>query len=86
MLRPKLMLFDEPSFGLAPLIVEELFDIFRALNRPERSACCWSSENAALALELADEVYLIETRRPVRPVPRRQLRDNENIRRAYFGY
>jgi branched-chain amino acid transport system ATP-binding protein len=86
MLRPRLMLLDEPSFGLAPLIVEELFGILRTLNRNEKVSMLLVEQNAALALELADHAYLIETGRLVMEGPARQLRDDENIRRAYLGY
>ena len=86
MLRPRLMLLDEPSFGLAPLIVEELFGILRTLNRTEKVSMLLVEQNAALALELADHAYLIETGRLVMEGPARQLRDDENIRRSYLGY
>jgi branched-chain amino acid transport system ATP-binding protein len=86
MLRPRLMLLDEPSFGLAPLIVEELFGILRTLNRTEKVSMLLVEQNAALALDLADHAYLIETGRLVMEGPARQLRDDDNIRRAYLGY
>jgi branched-chain amino acid transport system ATP-binding protein len=86
MLRPRLMLLDEPSFGLAPLIVEELFGILRTLNRSEKVSMLLVEQNAALALDLADHAYLIETGRLVMEGPAKQLRDDENIRRAYLGY
>jgi branched-chain amino acid transport system ATP-binding protein len=86
MLRPRLMLLDEPSFGLAPLIVEELFGILRALNQTEKVSMLLVEQNAALALDLADHAYLIETGRLVMEGPARKLRDDENIRRAYLGY
>ena len=86
MLRPRLMLLDEPSFGLAPLIVEELFGILRTLNRTEKVSMLLVEQNAALALDLADDAYLIETGRLVTAGPARQLRDDENIRRSYLGY
>ena len=86
MLRPRLMLLDEPSFGLAPLIVEELFGILRTLNRNEKVSMLLVEQNAALALDLADHAYLIETGRLVMEGPAQQLRDDENIRRAYLGY
>src|SRR5207253_5410809 len=60
MLRPRLMLLDEPSFGLAPVIVQELFEIFRALNHDKRVSMLLVEQNAALALEIADRAYLIE--------------------------
>jgi branched-chain amino acid transport system ATP-binding protein len=86
MLRPKLMLLDEPSFGLAPLIVEELFGILRTLNRSEKVSMLLVEQNAALALDLADHAYLIETGRLVMEGPAQRLRDDENVRRAYLGY
>jgi len=60
MLRPRLMLLDEPSFGLAPLIVEELFEILRRLNRELGVGMLIVEQNAALALDLADHAYLLE--------------------------
>jgi branched-chain amino acid transport system ATP-binding protein len=86
MLRPRLMLLDEPSFGLAPLIVEELFGILRTLNKAEKVSMLLVEQNAALALDLADHAYLIETGRLVMEGPARKLRDDENIRKAYLGY
>jgi branched-chain amino acid transport system ATP-binding protein len=86
MLRPKLMLLDEPSFGLAPLIVEELFGILHTLNRTEKVSMLLVEQNAALALDLADHAYLIETGTLVMEGPAKQLRDDENIRRSYLGY
>jgi branched-chain amino acid transport system ATP-binding protein len=86
MLRPKLMLLDEPSFGLAPLIVEELFGILGTLNKKEKVSMLLVEQNAALALDIADHAYLIETGRLVMEGPAKQLRDDENIRRSYLGY
>ena len=86
MLRPKLMLLDEPSFGLAPLIVEELFGILRTLNTKEKVSMLLVEQNAALALELADHAYLIETGRLVMAGPAKTLHDDENVRRSYLGY
>jgi branched-chain amino acid transport system ATP-binding protein len=86
MLRPRLMLLDEPSFGLAPLVVEELFGILRTLNKNEKVSMLLVEQNAALALDLADHAYLIETGRLVMDGPAQKLRDDENIRKAYLGY
>jgi branched-chain amino acid transport system ATP-binding protein len=86
MLRPKLMLLDEPSFGLAPLLVEELFAILRTLNRDEHVSMLLVEQNAALALELADEAYLMETGRLVMGGAAQQIGSDENVRRAYLGY
>jgi branched-chain amino acid transport system ATP-binding protein len=86
MLRPKLMLLDEPSFGLAPLIVRELFAILRSLNEAEKVSLLVVEQNASLALDLADRAYLIETGRLVTAGAADDLRKDENIRRAYLGY
>ena len=86
MLRPKLMLLDEPSFGLAPLIVRELFAILRTLNEAENLSMLVVEQNASLALDLADRVSLIETGRLVTAGTPDDLRKDENIRRAYLGY
>jgi branched-chain amino acid transport system ATP-binding protein len=86
MLRPKVMLLDEPSFGLAPLIVQEMFGILRTLNQKEKVSMFLVEQNASLALELADHAYLLETGRVVMSGPAKQLSQDENIRRAYLGY
>ena len=86
MLRPRLMLLDEPSFGLAPLIVQELFGILRTLNREENVSILLVEQNASLALDLADHAYLIETGRLVIKGPSRDIRDDETVRRSYLGY
>ena len=86
MLRPRMMLLDEPSFGLAPLVVAELFAILRQVNREMGVAMLVVEQNAALALDLADHAYLLETGRVVMAGPARELREDENIRRAYLGY
>jgi len=86
MLRPRLLVLDEPSFGLAPLIVRDIFAIMRTVNREERVGILLVEQNAKLALELADTAYLLETGRVVTGGPAAQLRDDETIRRAYLGY
>ena len=86
MLRPQLMLLDEPSFGLAPLIVQEVFEILKRLNEREKVSLFLVEQNAALALDLADHAYLLETGRLVMAGPAREIREDENIRRAYLGY
>ena len=86
MLRPRLMLLDEPSFGLAPLIVQELFGILRALNREEKVSLLLVEQNASLALDLADHAFLIETGRMVIKGPARDIRNDETVRRSYLGY
>ena len=86
MLRPRLMLLDEPSFGLAPLVVREMFDILTALNREEKASMLIVEQNAALALGIADEAYLLETGSIVMSGPAKQIGADENVRRSYLGY
>jgi len=86
MLRPRLMLLDEPSFGLAPLLVREMFDILTALNREEKASMLIVEQNAALALGIADEAYLLETGSIVMSGPAKQIGADENVRRSYLGY
>ena len=86
MLRPKLLLLDEPSFGLAPLIVRELFDILSAINREEGVSMLLVEQNAALALSIADQAYLLETGEIVMSGPAAQISQDESVRRAYLGY
>jgi branched-chain amino acid transport system ATP-binding protein len=86
MLRPRLMLLDEPSFGLAPLIVEELFENLRRLNRERRVAMLIVEQNAALALDLAEHAYLLETGRIVMAGPAQEIGQDEAVRRSYLGY
>jgi branched-chain amino acid transport system ATP-binding protein len=86
MLRPKLMLLDEPSFGLAPLLVKELFQILREIKEREGVSLLLVEQNAALALELADHAYLIETGRVVLSGSAADLRRDDGVRRAYLGY
>jgi branched-chain amino acid transport system ATP-binding protein len=83
---PKLMLLDEPSFGLAPLVVEELYRIMRAINTHERVSILLVEQNAAIALDMADRVTLFETGRVVMTGPPADLRRDESVRRVYLGY
>ena len=86
MLRPRLLLLDEPSLGLAPMIVREIFRILRAVNRDAGVTILLVEQNAALALDLADHVFLLETGRVVMEGPSEVLRKDDAIRRAYLGY
>jgi branched-chain amino acid transport system ATP-binding protein len=86
MLRPRLMLLDEPSFGLAPLIVAELFRILRLINRDAGVAMLLVEQNAALALDLADWAYVLETGRIVVSGTARDIKNDEGIRQSYLGY
>jgi branched-chain amino acid transport system ATP-binding protein len=85
MLRPRLLLLDEPSFGLAPRVVEEIFDIMREINREDGVSMLLVEQNASLALELADQAYLLETGRIALSGPSEHMRRDESVRRAYLG-
>jgi branched-chain amino acid transport system ATP-binding protein len=86
MLRPRLLLLDEPSFGLAPLVVEEIFAIMRQINREQKVAILLVEQNAGLALALASHAYLLETGRLVISGAAADIRRDESIRRSYLGY
>ena len=86
MLRPRLLVLDEPSFGLAPLVVQNIFGIMRTINREEGVSMLLVEQNAILALDLADQAYLLETGRVVVSGNAGDIRQDEAIRRAYLGY
>ncbi len=86
MLRPRLLLLDEPSLGLAPLVVREIFRIVRAINQEERVGVLLVEQNATMALDLADHAYLLETGRVVMSGSSAELRQDDAIRRSYLGY
>jgi branched-chain amino acid transport system ATP-binding protein len=86
MMRPKLLVLDEPSFGLAPIVVHDIFRIVRRINQEEAVGVLLVEANATIALELADRACLLETGRVVVAGPPDDLRRDESIRRAYLGY
>ena len=86
MLAPRLMLLDEPSFGLAPLVVQEIFRILRRINEHERVSMLIVEQNAAMALDLASHVYLLETGRVVTAGRSEMVKNDETLRKAYLGY
>jgi branched-chain amino acid transport system ATP-binding protein len=86
MLGPRLMLLDEPSFGLAPLIVQEIFRIMRRINSETKVSLLLVEQNAALALELADHAYVLETGRVVMSGKSSVVKSDEAIRKSYLGY
>jgi branched-chain amino acid transport system ATP-binding protein len=86
MLAPRLMLLDEPSFGLAPLIVQEIFRIMRRINDEAKVSMLLVEQNAALALELADHAYVLETGRVVMSGKSSAVKSDEAIRKSYLGY
>ena len=85
MQKPSLLLMDEPSFGLAPLVIREIFQIMRTINEQEGVSILLVEQNVALALDLADHAYLLETGSMVAGGSAAQLRDDEQVRRAYLG-
>jgi branched-chain amino acid transport system ATP-binding protein len=86
MLRPRMMLLDEPSFGLAPLIVRELFGILSTINKAENVSMLIVEQNASLALELASEAYLLETGNVVLSGSAKDISADESVRQSYLGY
>ncbi|MCX7229098.1 MAG: ABC transporter ATP-binding protein [Burkholderiales bacterium] len=86
MLRPRLLLLDEPSFGLAPLIVAEIFRIMRRINEEEKVSMLLVEQNANIALDVAHHAYLLETGRIAVSGPSAQIKNDETIRRVYLGY
>jgi len=86
MMRPRLMLLDEPSFGLAPNLTEELFDILSAINKERKVSLLVVEQNASLALAIADHAYLLETGRIVISGTAKDIERDESVRKAYLGY
>jgi branched-chain amino acid transport system ATP-binding protein len=86
MSRPRLLLLDEPSLGLAPLVVKQIFGAIRRLNAETGLTVLLVEQNANLALELADRAYLLETGRIVVAGPAADIRQDEAVRRSYLGY
>jgi branched-chain amino acid transport system ATP-binding protein len=82
---PKLIMLDEPSLGLAPLLVKEIFQIVRDIRQREGVSVLIVEQNARAALELADYGYVMENGRVVLDGPAEQLRDNEDIKEFYLG-
>jgi len=85
MLRPKLLLLDEPSFGLAPLVVREIFQSLEQINRERGVGILLVEQNAQFALAVADQAFVLETGRIVASGPAARLRADPAIRRAYLG-
>jgi branched-chain amino acid transport system ATP-binding protein len=83
---PRLMLLDEPSFGLAPLIVQEIFRIMKRINQEAKVSLLLVEQNAALALELAEQAYVLETGHIVMSGTSDAVKNDEGIRKSYLGY
>jgi branched-chain amino acid transport system ATP-binding protein len=86
MARPRLLMLDEPSLGLAPLVVASIFAILRGLNEGEGLAILLVEQNATLALEAASRAYVLETGRVAVDGAADDLRADESLRRSYLGY
>ena len=86
MSRPRLLLLDEPSLGLAPLIVREIFRIFQTINQEDKVTILLVEQNATLALSIAQHGYVLETGRVVVDDSTARLKQDETIRRSYLGY
>ncbi|MEY4175637.1 MAG: hypothetical protein RI900_2802 [Actinomycetota bacterium] len=86
MSRPRLLLCDEPSLGLAPLITQELFQVIERLNREEGLSVLLVEQNANLAMHMASRVYLLETGRIVASGSAAELSADDTIRKAYLGF
>jgi branched-chain amino acid transport system ATP-binding protein len=82
---PRLMMLDEPSLGLAPMLVEEIFHIIREIREQEKVSVLLVEQNARAALEMADYGYVMENGRIVLDGPAEQLRENEDIKEFYLG-
>ena len=86
MSRPKLLLCDEPSQGLAPIVVQEMFQIIDSLSKQEGIAVLLVEQNANLAMEIAHRVYLLETGKIVASGDAQTIAADDSIRKAYLGY
>jgi branched-chain amino acid transport system ATP-binding protein len=86
LLRPRLLLLDEPSFGLAPLIVQEIFRILKRIREDAGVSILLVEQNASLALAFAEDAYLLETGRIVMSGSAAEISKDEGIRRSYLGY
>ena len=86
MLKPKLLVLDEPSFGLAPVIVQEIFRIMATINKQDGVSILLVEQNASLALNLADHACLLETGRVVISGAAKDIAGDEAVRKAYLGY
>jgi branched-chain amino acid transport system ATP-binding protein len=86
MSRPRLLLLDEPSLGLAPVVVQQLFEVLRGINEERGIAMVIVEQNVALALELASRAYVLEAGHIAVTGSAADLREDDAVRRAYLGY
>ncbi len=85
MAKPKLLLLDEPSLGLAPIIVQQIMAIIKKINKEQKTTIFLVEQNANLALKLADRGYVMETGRITLSDTAKNLRENDDVRKAYLG-
>jgi branched-chain amino acid transport system ATP-binding protein len=85
MARPKLVLLDEPSLGLSPLVVKEIFMIIERINREDNTSILLVEQNANVALAIADHAYVMENGRIVLEGPAEKIRENEDVKEFYLG-
>ena len=86
MARPRLLILDEPSLGLAPLVTREIFQIIKSINEKQKVTILVVEQNANLALEIAQHGYVLETGRVVLDDTSANLQRSESVRRSYLGY
>jgi branched-chain amino acid transport system ATP-binding protein len=86
MTHPKLILLDEPSLGLAPMLIQEILDIVRTINQDEKVSILIVEQNATAALDLAEYGYVMENGRIVLDGTRAQLKENEDVKEFYLGF
>ena len=86
LMRPRLMLLDEPSLGLAPMVVRSIFEIIRSINQTSKVAVLLVEQNASIALDLSTDAYVLEVGRVAVHGPSAELQGNESVRRSYLGY
>lgn len=86
LMKPRLMLLDEPSLGLAPLVVRSIFEIIRTINQADHVAVLLVEQNARLALEMSSDAYVLEVGRVAVKGASAELQGNESVRRSYLGY
>lgn len=86
MAKPRLLLLDEPSLGLAPLLVRQIFEIIKTINEEEKLTILLVEQDASLALAIADHGYVLEAGTVAIEAPAEELRGNESVRRSYLGY
>jgi branched-chain amino acid transport system ATP-binding protein len=86
MMEPRLMLLDEPSLGIAPIVVREIFELLATINRNDGVTILVAEQNASLALAVAGHAYVLETGRIAVSGTAAELRDDDAVRRSYLGY